>query len=674
VTHANPSVEVRESESAWAPWARDLSLAALVGALTAYCGVRDGGFFPGTAALGAAEVALCIALVLVIARRPWDGIGVPVIVGAAALGGLAAWTLVSSDWSETPVRAMLEYTRVLLYALTFLLFGLLAFSARRVRWMLYSVAAACVAVCVLALIARTLPDVIFTEGLADEDRLGYPLNYWNALALVAGVGIIFCGHLSCSTRDPWPARILGAAAIPVLTATLYYTLSRGGTWATIAGVVIYVVVGRPRGLLSGAIATVPPVVVMLLILNPPNDLTDPVWAVPEVVAAGHHAALVIGLAAAAAAAIRTVLLFGDHVVVNLHLPERIRRPVLAGATIATIAVVTVGAAALQVPDTVSAKYDEFQSDDGQVVSGGGARLLSAQSNGRHEHWDVAFAAFRRDRLHGSGAGMYAVDWARERKNSASVQDGHSLYIEMLGELGWPGLVLVAIALLAAIGGFAFRARGPDRAMFAALVAAGLAWAAQASVDWLWEMPAVTLWLFAFGGAVLARRAHSDAKLPAWTIAIRVVGVALCAAVMILPTRVAVSQARIDTGLDAMEDGNCNEARSEARRALDVVPERALPYKLIGFCDLEQGHPRWAVRAMRAAVKRDPYSWELHYALGVARATAGLDPRRAIRRAAILNPGQSSVRAALEVFAAAKGKRWRRAGADLRITTPGPPTP
>src|SRR5215212_5943480 len=111
--------------SRWPATAGDVALALLPAALTVYLSLRDGGFFPGSAAWAAAEVALCIAVFLVIASRPWGGLSIPLAVAIAAIGGLAAWTLISSDWSGSAVRSIIEYTRVLLYALTLILFGLL---------------------------------------------------------------------------------------------------------------------------------------------------------------------------------------------------------------------------------------------------------------------------------------------------------------------------------------------------------------------------------------------------------------------------------------------------------------------------------------------------------------------------------------------------------------------
>ena len=79
-----------------------------------------------------------------------------------------------------------------------------------------------------------------------DDRLSYPLTYWNALGLLAAVGTILCFHLTCSRAEPPAVRVLGAAAVPLLVTTLFFTFSRGAIAAGIVGLVAYVVIGRPR--------------------------------------------------------------------------------------------------------------------------------------------------------------------------------------------------------------------------------------------------------------------------------------------------------------------------------------------------------------------------------------------------------------------------------------------
>src|SRR5207253_3869602 len=76
----------------------------------------------------------------------------------------------------------------------------------------------------------------------------------------------------------------------------------------------------------------------------------------------------------------------------------------------------------------------------------GRTLLSVSSAGRAEYWDVAWRDFARHPLLGSGAGTFALAWNRDRHTVYDVLDAHSLYIEVLGELGPIGLLLVAGAL------------------------------------------------------------------------------------------------------------------------------------------------------------------------------------------------------------------------------------
>jgi Flp pilus assembly protein TadD len=124
----------------------------------------------------------------------------------------------------------------------------------------------------------------------------------------------------------------------------------------------------------------------------------------------------------------------------------------------------------------------------------------------------------------------------------------------------------------------------------------------------------------------------------------------------------------------VQEGKCDRARDEARSALSALAERASPYHVIAFCDFQQERPRQAVRAMVEAVERDPSNWKLNYGLAVSRAAAGLDPRRPMRLALRLNPGEKLLREAAEEFRAATRGRWRHAGAKLALPAPGPPIP
>src|SRR5438067_1983542 len=75
----------------------------------------------------------------------------------------------------------------------------------------------------IALITRVLPEVWPISGNVHPERLSYPLTYWNALGVLAAIGLVLCIHLSSSLAEPRAVRAAAAAALPVLATTLYFT-------------------------------------------------------------------------------------------------------------------------------------------------------------------------------------------------------------------------------------------------------------------------------------------------------------------------------------------------------------------------------------------------------------------------------------------------------------------
>ncbi len=121
-------------------------IAVIPAALTVFFAFNDGGYFPGAIGIVTVELSLLIVLRIALARIPWEGFGIPLIVATVALGFLAAWTLASQGWSHAPIRAITEYDRALLYLLTLIFFGSIGFSVQRMRWMVYALAVGIVAV------------------------------------------------------------------------------------------------------------------------------------------------------------------------------------------------------------------------------------------------------------------------------------------------------------------------------------------------------------------------------------------------------------------------------------------------------------------------------------------------------------------------------------------------
>jgi O-antigen ligase len=112
--------------------------------------------------------------------------------------------------------------------------------------------------------------------------------------------------------------------------------------------------------------------------------------------------------------------------------------------------------------------------------------LARHGGDRPWYWHVAWEEVRVAPLAGQGAGTFHLSWLELRPIDASVQDAHSLYLEMLAELGAVGLALLLLALGPPL---VVALRG---ARFPAAAAGYVAFLFHAGVDWDWELPAVTV--------------------------------------------------------------------------------------------------------------------------------------------------------------------------------------
>jgi len=641
--------------------------AALAAATTALA-FAAGGFFAGTTGLAAIVAVGALVVWLALARRPLAGLRVPLALAVGALGLLAGWTLASALWSDALARAVVEFGRVLLYAAAVALAGLTARGGRARRRLVWAVAAAAVVVCAAGLLSRLLPELVPAAAETADGRLSHPLTYWNALGLMAVLGIVACVHLATDLREHPVARVLGAAAVPVLACTLLFTFSRGSIALVPVGIGVLLLLGRPRGALTGLAAILPPVAFAVAAAYGADALTGDAPTSAAAVAEGRDLAPLVALCVLGAGGLRAALLPVDVRLARVTVPAAVRRRVLAGAG-ALAAVLVVGALAGGGAAWIAERAEAVGSGD--VVRNSGdrrERLGQVSANGRLEHWRVAVDAFRRAPVGGEGAGTYALAWAQERPYAFDVNDGHSLYVEVLGELGLVGLALLLIALGALGFGCVRAARGPDRAVGATATALLVVWAAHAAIDWDWEVPAVTLPVLALAAGLAGARQGAGARprVAAPPLAVRGAVVAVLVVAVVLPALTWVSQARLDAARAAFDRGDCGSAIEHALGASEVFPARPEPLALLGYCNSALGRHDLAKQAFAAAVDRDPRSWQLHYGLALARAATGEDPRPRLGIVRRLNPIGEHTAEAMRLFATDEPAEWRRRAREARL--------
>jgi len=484
------------------PSARPAAGLALAGlAAPTALAFAKGGYFEGARDAALIGVGILLALTALVVPRPVLPRTLPVALALAGLGGLTLWTALSASWAPLDDAAWATFERDALY-----LGALVAATAllRRDtgadRLTEPVLALGALVVVGYGLLGRLVPDVVHAvPSLSAGGRLDQPLTYWNAMGALGAIGFVLAARMAGdATRTPALRCAAAAGAVPLAVA-IYLTFSRGALAATAAGLVVLlalaptftqlraVAIAVEAGVIGCVVAAASPAVRTLHGSHP----------------ALQGAAVLVGLVAmmALAAGVQqwacAVEGQGRTRMGALPLPPH-------HGWVAAVLV----AAMLAVPVAVAAGQDAPSTNDPRFGTST-SRLASADSP-RYEYWKVALRAFGDAPLKGSGAGGFAVDWLRERPVARPARDAHSLEIETLAELGVVGGAL--LALLGAGIVLATRRAGRRDAGFVAGPAAALAaYAFHASIDWDWEMPALTLVGVALAGFLLAASGRDAAR-------------------------------------------------------------------------------------------------------------------------------------------------------------------
>ena len=624
------------------------------GLLVVYLGFDAGGYFAGTTGLAAAIVSVLLAVRLLTAPplRGLSGPGIAALIGA---GALAALSLASQIWSHTPARALLAFDLCVLYLLVTALHSAAVTTAARLRTLILGLLGGLAIVCGAALLTRTLPHVFPLGPAFSATRLSYPVTYWNALGMLAALGIALGAHVASDRAAPAPLRMIGAGLVPAFGATLLLTFSRGAIGSLAVLLVLYIVLAPRLSVLLTALAVGPPAALALRTVYDAGALGSNTPTSPLAVSQGHHVVLVLALCMLATVVLRGLLILAERRVPSRRLPPRARTPLLVAAAVVVLVVAIAGSG------TISHQYDSFVN--GTVSSTGPARdrLLSVSNDGRLDLWRVAVRGFDRQPLHGQGAGTYADQWTQYRHSFQSVQNAHNLYLETLDELGVAGAVALALFLLGLLVAAARRLRPVTTRPVAALaVAALLSWALHSAVDWDWQMPAVMVGVLALAAAAGTADPDEGAPWPRGTARwpARVLAALGSLALGVAPGLVAVSQSDLDAAVRAFAAHDCVTAATRARAAHNVLSVRPEPLEILGYCQARTGHGHAAVSSLKAAVKDDPSDWEFRYALGLVSAEAGENPLPALRAAHRLDPLESSITNAYRALQGHR-RRWRR---------------
>jgi hypothetical protein len=264
------------------------------------------------------------------------------------------------------------------------------------------------------------------------------------------------------------------------------------------------------------------------------------------------------------------------------------------------------------------------------------RLFTLYGEGRAGVWRVAWDAAASHPVAGIGAGSFEQRWLQERPVPQGFRDAHNLYLETLAELGVVGLGLLGVVLAAPA--VALR-RVREHPLAPAATGALAAYLAHAALDWDWEMPAVTV--AGLGCACALVALARDERARTWRVRARIAGVTAAAALSAVALIGLVANGAIGASIRALQTGDYATAERTAAKAADWEPWSPEPWRWKGEAQLAAGDEAAARRSFAAALEREPRDWALWY--GVALASHGPPRRRALARAAALNPLSNEVR-------------------------------
>ena len=625
-------------------------LTAAIGLLVFLLALDQGGYGLGTR--GAAGILIWWSLLVLVAAGIWPRAAVPraALVTGGLLAAFCVLTGVSALWADSAEGAFLELGRVGIYLGVFAVAVAAAARGGMAAWT-DGLAGGIAAVAVLALADRCFswhePAELRSFLPGAEVRLGYPLGYWNALGILLGIGVPLLLRPAVASGRTL-VRGVAAGALPAMGIALFLTSSRGGVIVAAVGALAFVALaGRALLALSALAIGGAATAVAVAVLEARSEFLDGPLESAAAVSQGKSAAPLLLLACVVSG---VVYALASRALMGRRL--RLRRSVLVAAGAVAVLVVS---AAVVVADP-GARFEDFKTPPNlQATDRAGFvrdHLLSGEGSGRWQFWSAAVDQFEEHPFAGDGAGSYQAWWLRHGSLAFFVQDAHSLYLETLGELGLLGLALLAGALVAALVAAGRRLReSPDdlRPAMAAAIAALVAFAVGAAIDWIWEMTvvgvigAICLGLVT-GPAGLAAdarppRARPPRARPRPRRFARVAFALVACCVIAVEAIPWMVDRQLRASREALEEGDSAAAETRAFEARALQPWAASPHLQLALVRENHGDLEGARGAIDRALELEPANWQLWLVSARVRASEGevRQARRDFAQARRLHP-------------------------------------
>jgi hypothetical protein len=628
----------------------DIWLAAAVAGLAFLLAYDHGGF--ALSARATAAIVAWWALLLGIGLGVWPRGRMPraALIVAGLLAAFAVWTFVSIWWAKSAEEAFVEFNRVTMYLALFLI-AVFAGTRGNIRRWADGLAAGIAAIAVVALVSRLFPSTFSLQGFPTflpgaATRLSFPIGYWNGLGIFVGFAYpLWLGLALRATR--WWTRALALMPFPSFAAVVYLTSSRGGVAAAGVGALVFLATTTRRWRAVGALlAAAAGSAAAISVLLPRHELVDGPLRTHEAAVQGHEAFFLILAVSLGAGALYAI---GQRVFGGFSPSPLFGRVLLAAVLLALIATAFAAHPAQRFETFKQLPGATHGGDTGFVRS----HLLSGSGSGRWQFWAAALHEWETAPGVGRGAGSYQAWWAEHASFSYFVRNAHSLYLEVLGELGVVGFLLLGAAFaysgIAAVRN-ALRRAGEERVVAASLLGVVVAFYVGAGIDWIWQLTALSaiglvslgLLVGPAGSSVELRPIRGEGtgrrgRLPRVAVGATVLAVGWV--VMFAQAIPWLTDLQIKASAAAVDR---NEGTSALRHALDaknLQPWAASPYLQLALVQEQLRDLEAARMWIGEAIDRNPIDWRLWFVSARIETKANDIPaaRRSLRRAKALNP-------------------------------------
>jgi O-Antigen ligase len=568
-----------------------------------------------------------------------------------ALALYVGWSYLSIAWAQSPGDALEGSNRALLYLLVFALMAALPWTAEAAIVALLTFAVGIGAIAVVVLLRFASADRV--SQLVIDGRLSSPTGYFNSTVALFMIGALVSVGLASRRELPGLIRgvLIGLAAGDLQLVVVGQSRGWLFTLPLVAIASLAVVRDRLRVVAAAAlpvIATLIPVHRLIAVF----DSTAP--------AALDHAARSAGrtalLLCAAAVLAGTLIAWSETLLRPSAISARSR--LILGSALAVLAIAggSAGAVAATHGHPVAFIKRQWNGFSHPSTAADTGSHFGAVGSGRYDFWRVSLDALASHPIGGLGQDNFGDYYLPRRHTSEEPAWTHSLEMRLLAHTGIVGFALfgafVAGALVAAVA-------ARRRASLAG-AAAGVAllplvvWLIHGSVDWFWEVPALSGPALGFLGMATALREPAREQPPRYLrlpriprpLAAGAGALALLAGAVVLGfPYLSVREVSIASNLRAR---NPAAALNHLSDAGSLDPLSAEPGRLGGTIALQSSRFTEAQQRFGQAIAREPGGWYGWFGQGLAASALG-DPQTArhdFRIASSINSQQPAIKQAL----------------------------